>query len=73
MIAQHAAQTPPLRARWDLISDGPDATQVGFAHENLRHMRAAIYLAQEMGAGLGRGQILLGSLPGRAGAVSPEN
>ena len=41
-----------------------------FAAEDLRRLRAAVRLAEEMGEGLGRGQILLGAVPARAeGAI----
>jgi hypothetical protein len=35
-------------------------------------MRAAVRMAKKMGEGLGRGALLLGSLPGR-GARAPKN
>jgi hypothetical protein len=36
------------------------------ARKNLRHVRAAVQMAEEMGERLGRGSILLGSMPGEA-------
>ncbi|MFT7057860.1 MAG: hypothetical protein ACJASV_000360 [Pseudorhodobacter sp.] len=32
------------------------------SHKNLCHLRAALFMAQEMGAGLGRGSVLLCAL-----------
>jgi hypothetical protein len=37
-----------------------------FANENMRSVRAAFHLAQEMGTRLGECEILLGSMPGKA-------
>jgi hypothetical protein len=43
-----------------------DAPEIGPAAKDLRRMRAAVHVAQEMGEALGRGQDLLGSLQKRA-------
>lgn len=42
-----------------------NAQKAGSAGEGVRAMRAAIPLAQEVGEGLGRGEVLLGSMPRR--------
>ena len=40
-----------------------DAEEIGTADQGLRRLRPAVRLAQEVGAGLGRGALLLGPLP----------
>ena len=49
-----------------------DAQEIRASHQDLRPLRAAVYLAQEVGARLGAGQILLGAVPsfGAAGPVT---
>ena len=47
-----------------------DAQEIRAAHQNLRPLRSAVRMAQEMGARLGTGQILLGTVPA-CGAVGP--
>jgi hypothetical protein len=48
-----------------LTSDGEAAQEIRSSDQNLRNLRVAIRMAQEVGKGLGRGEILLGSLPQR--------
>jgi hypothetical protein len=40
-----------------------DAQEIRAAHQDLRPLRAAVRMAQEVGARLGAGQILLGTVP----------
>src|SRR6476469_4849961 len=47
---------------------GEDAQESRAAREDLRELRAPLRVAEEMGQGLGRGEILLGPLPRRQGA-----
>jgi hypothetical protein len=47
-----------------------NAQEIRAAHQDLRPLRAAVYLAQEVGARLGAGQILLGAVPS-CGAAGP--
>jgi hypothetical protein len=49
-----------------------DAQEIRAAHQDLRPLRATVYMAQEVGARLGAGQILLGTVPscGAAGPVT---
>jgi hypothetical protein len=42
-----------------VTNDGKDAQQARSAQQNLHHMWQTFCLAQEMGKGVGRGQILL--------------
>jgi hypothetical protein len=40
-----------------------DAKKIRAAQQSLRDLRATLQLAQKMGGGLGRGEVLLGPLP----------
>jgi hypothetical protein len=51
---------------------GEDAQEERPACQALRRLRAALRLAQEMGEGLGRGALLLGSVSGWAGLGRPR-
>ena len=51
---------------------GEDAQEERFACQALRGLRAPLRLAQEMGEGLGRGALLLGSVSGWAGLGRPR-
>jgi hypothetical protein len=46
----------------------PDAPQIRPAAKDMRDLRQAIRVAQEMGKGLGRGALLLAAVPGRPSA-----
>jgi hypothetical protein len=47
--------------------DAEDGSQGRPAKQDLRGLRTAVRLAQEMGAGLGRGEVLFGAVPGGEG------
>ena len=47
--------------------DAEDGAQGRFAKQDLRGLRTAVRLAQEMGARLGRGEVLFGTVPGGEG------
>ena len=52
-------------------ADAEDGSQGRFAEQDMRGLRAAVRMAQEMGARLGRGEVLFGAVPGgrRAGGL----
>ncbi len=50
--------------RWFWCGDAEDAVEKRFAGESVRDMRAAVCLAQEVGAVLGGSAFLLGRLSG---------
>ena len=50
------------------VSDAQNGPQVRPPDEDLRGVRVAVHLAQEMGARLGGGEVLLGPVPGEGGA-----
>ena len=49
------------------IVHAEDGAEGGVADEGLRGVRAAVCVAQEVGARLGHGQVLLGTVPRREG------
>ena len=49
--------------------DAEDGAQGRFAKQDLRGLRTAVRLAQEMGARLGRGEVLFGAVPGGEGLI----
>jgi hypothetical protein len=64
----------PRRATIDREGSNSDghATQGRSATKNLCHLWAAFCLAQKVGKGLGRGALLLGSLPRRTPPISAK-
>ena len=48
-------------------ADAEDGSQGRFAEQDLRGLRAAVRMAQEMGARLGRGEVLFGAVSGGEG------
>ena len=50
-------------------ADAEDGSQGRSAKQNLRGLRAAVRMAQEMGARLGRGEVLFGTVPGKGRAA----
>ena len=51
------------------VSDAQNGPQGRPPDEDLRGVRVAVHLAQEMGARLGGGEVLLGPVPGEEGVV----
>ena len=45
---------------------GPNDPEIRPSRQDLRHLRAAVRVAEEMGQGLGRGALLFGALPAGA-------
>jgi len=56
------ARIPPLTSLTS--SHAPRRPQIRPADQDLRDLRPAVCMAQEVGTGLGAGAVLLGSVPG---------
>ena len=68
--ADPSRQRKPVRVgrpKDRFLTHAKDAQKIGPADQRLRRMRPAIYVAQEMGAGLGQCPFLLRPLPVRKG------
>lgn len=74
MIARRVgARQTRTPGRWGSTSDAEDAPQIRLATKDLRHLRTAFRMAQEMGQGLERGAVLQRSLPtGRAQKIRTQ-